>query len=67
MQQSREIGSIIIHLKLVRMMLSRFKANQGQVVPVLNNLPASAEEVRDMGSIPGLGRSFGEGYYLGWS
>ena len=42
-------------------MLIRFKGNQGQAVLVLNNLPASAEEVRDMGSIPGSGRSFGEG------
>ena len=28
---------------------------------VLKNLPANAEETRDTGSIPGLGRSPGEG------
>ena len=61
MQQSCEIGSIIIHLQLVRVMLSRFKGNRGQVALVLNNLPVNAEEVRDTGSIPGSGRSLGEG------
>ena len=29
--------------------------------PVVKNLPANAGDVRDMGSIPGLGRSPGEG------
>ena len=28
-----------------------------QVALVINNLPVNAEDVRDMGSIPGLGRS----------
>ena len=28
-----------------------------QVAPVVKNLAAKAEDVRDMGSIPGLGRS----------
>ena len=42
-------------------MLSRFKGNRGQVALVLNNLPVNAEEVRDTGSIPGSGRSLGEG------
>ena len=28
---------------------------------VIKNLPANAEDIRDMGSIPGLGRSSGEG------
>ena len=32
-----------------------------QVVPVVKNLPANAEDSRDMGLIPGLGRSPGEG------
>ena len=32
-----------------------------QVVPVAKNLPASAGDVRNMGSIPGLGRFPGEG------
>ena len=31
------------------------------MVLVVKNLPASAREVRDVGSIPGLGRSLGEG------
>ena len=33
-----------------------------QVVPVVKNLPANARDVRDMGSIPGLGRSPGGGH-----
>ena len=33
-----------------------------QVVLVVKNLPASAEDVRDVGSIPGLGRSPGGGH-----
>ena len=32
-----------------------------QVVPVVKNLPANAGDARDTGSIPGLGRSPGEG------
>ena len=33
-----------------------------QVAPVVKNPPASAGDVRDMGSIPGLGRSCGGGH-----
>ena len=33
-----------------------------QMAPVVKNLPASAGDMRDMGSIPGLGRSLGEGH-----
>ena len=33
-----------------------------QVAVVVKNLPANAEEVRDMSSIPGLGRSPGGGH-----
>ena len=33
-----------------------------QVVLVVKNLPANAGDVRDMGLIPGLGRSPGEGH-----
>ena len=33
-----------------------------QVVLVINNLPAEAGDVRDMGSIPWLGRSPGGGH-----
>ena len=32
------------------------------VVLVVRNLPANARDVRNMGSIPGLGRSLGEGH-----
>ena len=32
-----------------------------QVVLVVKNLPANARDIRDKGSIPGLGRSPGEG------
>ena len=33
-----------------------------QVALVVKNLPAKAEDIRDMGSIPGLGTSLGEGH-----
>ena len=33
-----------------------------QVAPVVKNLPADAGDIRDMGSIPGLGRSPGGGH-----
>ena len=33
-----------------------------QAAPVVKNPPASAGDVRDMGSIPGLGRSHGGGH-----
>ena len=33
-----------------------------QVAQVVKNLPANAGNIRDVGSIPGLGRSPGEGY-----
>ena len=33
-----------------------------QVALVVTNPPANADDVRDLGSIPGLGRSFGEGH-----
>ena len=32
-----------------------------QVALVVKNLPAIAEDIRDIGSVPGLGRSPGEG------
>ena len=32
-----------------------------EVVPVVKNPPASTGDIRDVGSIPGLGRSPGEG------
>ena len=36
-------------------------AEISQVAPVVNNPPANAGDLRDMGLIPGLGRSPGEG------
>ena len=38
------------------------KAQASQVVLVVKNLPASAGHVRDVGSVPGLGRSHGGGH-----
>ena len=38
-----------------------FLGQASQVVLVVKNLPANAGDLRDMGSIPGLGRSPGEG------
>ena len=32
------------------------------MVQVVKNLPANAGDIRDMGLIPGLGRSLGEGH-----
>ena len=32
-----------------------------ELVPVVKNPPASAGDMRDVGSVPGLGRSPGEG------
>ena len=37
------------------------KAQASQVVLVVKNLPASAGHIRDVGSVPGLGRFSGEG------
>ena len=34
----------------------------GIPVTLVNNLPVNAEDLRDVGSIPGLGRSPGEGH-----
>ena len=39
-----------------------FLLGASQVMLVENNLSANAEDVRDMGSIPGLGRSPGGGH-----
>ena len=47
------------HLKPVFVVDSRLLATQ--VVLVVKNLPANAGDAKDMGSIPGLGRSPGEG------
>ena len=33
-----------------------------QVAPVVKNLPIRARDIRDMGSVPGLGRSPGGGH-----
>ena len=33
-----------------------------QVTPVVNNYPAKAEDIKDLGSIPGSGRSPGGGH-----
>ena len=37
-------------------------AGASQVVLVVKNLPANAGDIRDSGSVPGLGRSPGEGH-----
>ena len=37
------------------------QARASQVAQVVNSPPANAEDVRDLGSIPGSGRSPGEG------
>ena len=44
-----------------RTRLSDFTFFLSQVLLVVKNPPANAGDVRDLGSIPGLGRSLGEG------
>ena len=39
------------------MIQSLYRTGDSQVALVVKNLPANAGDVRDMGSIPGLGRS----------
>ena len=41
---------------------SAYFLRASQVAPVVKNPPANAGDVRDMGSIPGSGRSPGEGH-----
>ena len=45
---------------LVACCMESFGASQ--VVPVVNNLPANAGDIRDVGLIPGSGRSPGGGH-----
>ena len=40
---------------------SYVKIRASQVALVVKNLPANAGDIKDAGSIPGLGRSYGEG------
>ena len=39
-----------------------FTGPESQVALVIKNLPANAGDIRDMGSVPGSGRSLGEGH-----
>ena len=45
------------------------QARASQAAQVVNSLPANAEDIRDLGSIPGSGGSLGEanGYLLQYS
>ena len=47
--------------RLLRVPWTARRSNHSPVVLVVKNPPANAGDKRDMGSIPGLGRSFGEG------
>ena len=42
--------------------VSKTQTGASQVVPVVKNLPANAGDIRDMGPVPGLGRSPGGGH-----
>ena len=44
------------------MYLSNAPLRPSQVALVVKNLPANAGDIRDVGSIPGSGRSFGGGH-----
>ena len=46
-------SSKLIKLKIMRV---------SQVALVVKNMPANAGDIRDVGSVPGLGRSPGEGH-----
>ena len=41
---------------------SRVKKRASQLMLVVKNTPANSGDIRDMGSIPGMGRSPGGGY-----
>ena len=45
----------------IRVCTVSWKNRASQVALVIKNLPANVRDLRDMGSIPGLGRSPGEG------
>ena len=45
-----------------KLLLNILFTRASQVTLLIENLPANAEEVRDMGSIPGAGRSPGGGH-----
>ena len=49
----------ILNCLTLRLLCYRVRASQ--VVPVVKNLPANTEDLRDTGSVPGSGRSPGEG------
>ena len=53
---------IEISPKCIAFFFSSLDTWASQVVLEIKNLPANAEEVRDMGSIPGSGRSSGGGH-----
>ena len=44
------------------MTVSRVKKRASQLMLVVKNTPANSGDIRDMGSIPGMGRSPGGGY-----
>ena len=48
---------------MITRIVQKYRAiRASQVVLEVKNLPASAGDIRDAGSIPGLGRSAGEGH-----
>ena len=49
-------------LTLFKYMSSANRGQDSQMSLVVKNLPANTGDVRDMGSIPGLGRSCGGGH-----
>ena len=57
--------NVLLHLgscsQITKLKLKSLQCQASQVVLVVKNLPANTEDIRDMGSIPGLGRSPREG------
>ena len=53
------IYDIYIHIYIY---IYTYKIGASQVAPVVKNLPANEEDVKDAGLIPGLGRSPGGGH-----
>ena len=69
------MGWLSIYLGLLKFLSAKFITfciqvfGASQVAPMVKNLPANAGDARDTGSVPGLGRSPGEGngYLLQYS
>ena len=60
-EKSRSLNLFSLNVGALAQFLKSVRKEASQVVPVVNHTPANAGDVRDAGSIPGLGRSPGGG------